>query len=156
MTVKEWYDRLVHPAQIAGLVIDPGAFYDHLRTQAIYSLDRNSTNDVIIWSVPAITWPRGPVQITILAQDVLHEATVLRHAGQDWAIYDGDIVRLNGLPFGLPPECWVQVQGRSNILAAGGHPSLFTGFIMHGTLTVLTDRLIQFMPTDVRAIRRLS
>ena len=144
MNVTEWTARLARPECIAGLVIAPAPPYAHLSAGAIYSLDVNSEGDILVWTVPLKTWPRGPVTITIIPANVLHNATVLSHVHQDWAVYDGDVVRINGHVYGLPDECWVS----ATMKAGSASPYLFDGYV--------SGRLVQFMPTDVRAIKRLE
>ena len=102
-----------------------------------------------MWSVPPSAWPRGPVTITIIQADVLYNARVLRHVGQDWAVYDGDVVCINGTPYGLSPLCWVTATKKLGTAS----PYPFDGIVISGGPP---GQLVQFMLGEVRTIKRLE
>lgn len=154
-------DRLAKIEKVHGLEIDLNAWRPEQPTlpdityrgiRLIVPMDREQ---VQLWTIRRETWPDGDAHITILRRSDLYDAEVLGHFEEDWAIYDGDDVmldgqaRLDGDMVQVNAQ-WITDVRRLPNADLGARPLSFTGIM------TTTNRLVQFGPLMVKRIRRLE
>lgn len=101
MTFGEWITRLLDPeTQIPGVVVAAKMSPQHQTHGAIRTFIRMHDGSTQVWLLPPETWPYGQAQILFMPHEGLMALQVDGHAIMDAALYDGDLVLVDGTAHG--------------------------------------------------------